>query len=83
MTNKEVLRDSLKISIGCYSPLMDKLSKNQINKIISKALKNDRFDMALMINGKMYMLEVVYMYELNEIDFVILSYNEYQNRYVL
>lgn len=81
MTVKETLVnkiESLGYELGCYSDGIDKLPKKELFKVLN-ALEEDYIDVPVMIRRRSYMIEVCTVD--NEKDLVLLSKDEYEDRY--
>ena len=92
MTNKEIFEnalnelskeDDVKYVIGCYSNLIDELSKRTINRIIENINYLSYTDIEITHKRKKYVIEVsiVYFSDRVEIDLVALTKEEYSARY--
>ena len=80
ITNKEKLEKIIHaegLKIGCYSELMEKITKKEFEKVFDNALHEADTDVK--INRKDYVVQIDRVEE--EIDFVIISKSEYINRY--
>lgn len=92
MTNKEIIENVLnelskehnhKYIIGCYSNLINDLSKRTINRIIENINYLSYTDIEITHKRKKYIIElsVVYFKDRTEIDLVVLTKKEYRARY--
>lgn len=92
MTNKEIIQnalnelseeDDVKCVIGCYSDLINDLSKRTINRIIDEVKYFSYTDIEITHKRKKYVIEVsvVYFDDRIEIDLVALTKEEYSARY--
>lgn len=81
MTNKERLIKALKkdnYKLGCYDNKIEKLSYNQIKKIIDN-IGYGSTDILVSLNRKKYIVEVSEVED--ELDFSIISLPDYVNQY--
>lgn len=83
MSNKnyEIIKkkiEDLGLTIGCYDPLVEKLNKENLNKILS-SIEEEYTDVDIKINEKDYVVEIATVD--NEKDLQILSRSEYIRRY--
>lgn len=79
--NKEKLKEKAKefnYVIGCYDVKIDKLSKKQLQRIVDN-ITGDYTDVPVVLDRKEYVVEIAYVD--NEIDFSLVSKNDYINRY--
>jgi hypothetical protein len=79
-TNKEIIINKIKSEgyiIGIYDNQLNKLNKQNLKKV----LDNIRYtsDTKIFINRKSYIVEISEVD--NEIDFNVISLNEYESRY--
>lgn len=79
-TNKEIIINKIKsegYTLGIYDNMLDKLNKQNLKKV----LDNIRYtsDTKIFINRKSYIVEISEVD--NEIDFNVISLNEYESRY--
>ena len=92
MTNKEIIENALnelskehnnKYIIGCYSNLIDNLSKRTVNRIIESINYLSYTDIEITHKRKKYIIElsVVYFSDRTEIDLITLTKKEYSARY--
>jgi hypothetical protein len=69
---------SLGLSLGCYDSKIDKLSKEELNKIIDN-LEYGSTDVAVDINKEEYVVEIFHV-DL-EVDFNVITKKEYAKTY--
>lgn len=70
--------EDLGLIMGCYDPLVEKLNKENLNKVLS-SIEEEYTDVDVKINKKDYVVEIATVD--NEKDLQILSRSEYINRY--
>ena len=83
MNNRNILKRLIKLvdegyEIGCYSELMNDISQEELIKVIEE-IDQEYTDVDIKINGKNYVVEICTVD--NEKDFIVLSREEYINRY--
>jgi hypothetical protein len=80
MKNKEeILKvvNKLGLSIGCYDKLVDSLTLKELNKVLENI--EYQTDTEVTINSKNYVVEIDIVE--NEVDFNLLTKEEYVDRY--
>jgi hypothetical protein len=80
MTNKDQVQkvaNKLGLEIGCWDEIMELLSKKELNKILANIEYQEDTDVS--IKRKKYVVEIDTIE--NEIDFSVLTKEEYINRY--
>lgn len=81
MTNKDAIINLLKnegLKLGCYDNGVDKISKKEFKRVLDNFFF-DSGDIEIKIRNKDYILET-YRVD-NEVDFMLLTKKEYENRY--
>lgn len=79
--NKEKLKEKVKelnYVVGCYDAKIDKLSKKELQRIIDN-ITGEYTDVPVALDRKSHVAEIAYVD--NEIDFSLVSKNDYINRY--
>lgn len=81
-TNKSIIEKYVNAEgykIGCYSDIMDTITKRQLNKVIEAIKMQSPTDISMNIKKVKYILEIAFVD--NEIDFTFKTYEEYKNVY--
>ena len=66
-------------TIGCYTDMIDKISKKELNKLIKKISLGDYTDVDIKCGGIDYVVEICYVDD--EVDLVMLTKSDYISRY--
>ena len=77
--NKTIITEAINklgYELGCYDSMMDKLSKKELQRVVED-LKYGSTDIEVKIRRKEYVVEVMYVD--SEIDFSIMTMDEYQD----
>ncbi|NLL69711.1 MAG: hypothetical protein GX238_01115 [Epulopiscium sp.] len=82
MDNKKLIENKVKslgYLIGCYNSEMEKVSKEELEKVLEALDFADHTDVSIFINKKEYIVEIATVDD--EIDFNIMSKQEYASTY--
>jgi hypothetical protein len=81
MENKGLIKQklmSIGYSLGCYDPEIEKISKDDLTKILDN-LEFGSTDLGVIIDGNEYIIEIYHVD--NEVDFKIITQKEYAKTY--